>query len=46
LASGTLEEFHDVEFDETNGSQEEDVNLGDVRDTQLDNTKRRWMLVL
>jgi len=24
LASGTLEEVHDVEFDETNGSQEEE----------------------
>jgi len=35
LASGTLEEVHDVEFDETNGSQEEDENLDDVRDTQL-----------
>ena len=30
LASGTLEEVHDVEFDETNGSQEEDENLNDV----------------
>jgi len=37
LASGTLEEVHDVEFDETNGSQEEDENLDDVRGTQLDN---------
>ena len=37
LASGTLEEVHDVEFDETNGSQEEDENLDDVRDTQLVN---------
>jgi len=35
LASGTLEEVHDVEFDETNGSQEEDENLDDVRGTQL-----------
>ena len=34
LASGTLEEVHDVEFDETNGSQEEDENL-DVKGTQL-----------
>jgi predicted transcriptional regulator len=33
LASGTLEEVHDVEFYETNGSQEEDENLEDVRDT-------------
>jgi hypothetical protein len=30
LASGTLEEVHDVEFDETNGSQEGDENLDDV----------------
>ena len=33
LASGTLEEVHDVEFDETNGIQEEDENLGDMRGT-------------
>ena len=31
---GTLEEVHDVEFDKTNGSQEEDENLDDVRGTQ------------
>jgi hypothetical protein len=31
LASGTLEEVHDVEFDETKGSQYEDENLEDVR---------------
>ena len=35
LASGTLKEVHDVEFDETNGSQEEDENLDDVKGTQL-----------
>jgi hypothetical protein len=35
LASGILEEVHDVEFDGTNGSQEEDENLEDVRGTQL-----------
>ena len=35
LTSGTLEEVHDVEFDETKGSQEEDENLDDVRGTQL-----------
>ena len=35
LASGTLEEVHDMEFDETNGSQEEDENLDDVKGTQL-----------
>ena len=37
LASGTLEEVHGVEFDETNDSQEEDENLDDVRGTQLVN---------
>jgi hypothetical protein len=41
LASGTLEEVHDVEFDETNGSQEEDENLNDVRDTQLANAIKK-----
>ena len=41
LASGTLEEVHDVEFDETNGSQEEDENLDDVRGTQLDNAMKK-----
>jgi hypothetical protein len=30
LASGTLEEIHDVEFDETKGSQDENENLDDV----------------
>jgi hypothetical protein len=40
LASGTLEKVHDVEFDETNGSQEEDENLDDVRDTQLANAMK------
>jgi hypothetical protein len=35
LASGLLEEVHDVEFDETNGSQNEEDNLDDVRETQL-----------
>jgi len=35
LPSGTLEVVHDVEFDETNGSQEEYENLDDVRGTQL-----------
>jgi hypothetical protein len=37
LASATLEEVHNVEFDETNGSQEEDENPDDVRGTQLAN---------
>ena len=40
LASSTLEEVHDVEFDETNGSQEEDENLDDVRGTQLVNAMK------
>ena len=31
---------HDVEFDETNGSQEEDENLDDVRGTQLVNAMK------
>jgi hypothetical protein len=33
LASGTLEEVPDVEFDETNGFQEEEDNLDNVRGT-------------
>jgi hypothetical protein len=41
LASGTLEEVPDMEFDETNGSQEKDENLEDVRDTQLANTMKK-----
>jgi hypothetical protein len=41
LASGTLEEVHNVEFDETNGSQEEDENLDDVRGTQLANAMKK-----
>jgi hypothetical protein len=41
LASGTLEEVHDVEFDETNGFQEEDENLDDVRGTQLANAMKK-----
>ena len=31
LARGTLEEVHDVEFDETKGFQDENENLEDVR---------------
>ena len=41
LASGTLEEVHDVEFDETKGSQEEGENLDDVRGTQLVNAMKK-----
>jgi hypothetical protein len=40
LSSGQLEEVHDVEFDETNGSQDEEDNLDDVRGTQLINAMR------
>ena len=40
LESGTLEEVHDVEFDETKGSQEENKNLEDVRDIQLLNAMK------
>ena len=32
--------MHDIEFDETNGSQEEDENLNDVRGTQLVNAMK------
>jgi hypothetical protein len=35
LTSGTLEEVHDVKFDETQGSQNEAQNLDDVREDQL-----------
>jgi hypothetical protein len=35
LASGTLEEVHDVEFDETQGSQDKVENLDDVRGNDL-----------
>ena len=31
LASDTLKEVHDMEFDETNGSQDKDENLDDVK---------------
>jgi hypothetical protein len=41
LASGTLKEVHDVEFDETNGFQAEDENLDDVRGTQLVNAMKK-----
>ena len=37
LASGTLEEVHDVEFDETKGFSDENENLDDVRGIQLSN---------
>ena len=37
LASGTLEEVHDVQFDETKGSPDENENLEDVRGIELSN---------
>jgi hypothetical protein len=40
LTNGTLEEVHDVEFDETQGSQNEDQNLDDVRGDQLSNAMK------
>ena len=40
LDSGTLEEVHDVEFDETKGSQDENENLEDVRGIQLSNAMK------
>ena len=40
MASGTLEEVHDVEFDETKGSQDENENLDDVRGIQLTNAMK------
>jgi hypothetical protein len=40
LASGTLEEVHDVKFDETKDSQDENENLEDVRGIQLSNTMK------
>jgi hypothetical protein len=35
LASGTLEEVHDVEFNETKGFQDKNENLEDIRGFQL-----------
>ena len=40
MDSGTLEEVHDVEFDETKGSQVENENLEDVRGIQLSNAMK------
>jgi hypothetical protein len=40
LTNGTLEEVHDVEFDETQGSQNEAQNLDDVRGDQLPNAMK------
>jgi hypothetical protein len=40
LSNDILEEVHDVEFDETQGSQNEAQNLDDVRGDQLTNAMR------
>ena len=40
MANGTLEEVHDVEFNETKGSQDENENLEDVRGIQLSNAMK------
>jgi hypothetical protein len=40
LASGTLKEVHDVEFNEAKGSQDENENLDDVRGIQLSNAMK------
>ena len=40
MDSGTLEEVHDVEFDETKGSQVENDNLEDVSGIQLSNAMK------
>ena len=40
MDSGTLEKVHDVEFDETKGSQVENENLKDVRGIQLSNVMK------
>jgi hypothetical protein len=40
LKNGTLEEVHDVEFDETQGSQNEAQNPDDVRGDQLLNAMK------
>ena len=40
MDSGTLEEVHDVEFDEIKGSQEENENLEDVIGIQLSNAMK------
>jgi hypothetical protein len=37
---GIIEEAYDVEFDETNGSQDENENLNDVGGVQLRNTMK------
>jgi transposase InsO family protein len=39
-SNGTFEEIHDVEFDETHGSQDENENLDDVRGIPLSNAMK------
>jgi hypothetical protein len=41
LGSGQFKEVHDVEFNETNGSQDKKDNLDDVRGTQLANVMKK-----
>ena len=40
MDSGTLKEVHDVEFDKTKGSQDENENLKDVRVIHLSNAMK------
>ena len=40
MVSRTLEKVHDVEFDETKGSHDENENLKDVRGIQLSNAMK------
>jgi hypothetical protein len=40
LDSGTLEEVHDVKFDETKGFQDENENRDDIRGIQLSNAMK------
>jgi hypothetical protein len=40
LTSGTLKEVHNIEFDETKGSQDENENLEDVRGIQHSNAMK------
>jgi transposase InsO family protein len=42
---GIIEEAYDVEFDETNGSQDKNENLDDVGGVNLRNAMKLWLLV-
>jgi hypothetical protein len=44
LASGTLQEVHDVKFNETKGFQDKNKNLDDVRGIQLSNAMKNGEL--